>query len=196
MTFKESVFLALENPALRFAYRFSGFILLLSFLAGAGVLLRNVFLGGDLQDYRTVEVYWGILLWLMLLVCWFVVYRISREYERLLDSCIVRSVPVIPDRLDFDPKKWDRGFNSHFDQEFTKWELTEAEKEVGLLLLTGMSQEEIAQFRSTTLKTVKNQSTVIYEKAQVKNGKELMSYFIQKLLPSNNDNLNEGNSQN
>jgi DNA-binding CsgD family transcriptional regulator len=100
------------------------------------------------------------------------------------------------DREGFDPERWYYAFKVMFDKEFSKWSFTKAEKEVGGLLLTGLAQEDIAEIRKTSLKTVKNQTTVIYEKAQVKNGKELMSYFIQKLLPSSDEGLKDGKISN
>ncbi len=65
---------------------------------------------------------------------------------------------------------------------FTKWKLTASEKEVAILLFKGLSAQEIADLRSTKIGTVKNQSSAIYQKAEVKNRSELFSLFVEELL--------------
>ena len=55
------------------------------------------------------------------------------------------------------------------EEYFIQWKLSTSEKEVALLLFKGYSGQEIADLRDTKLGTVKNQSSAIYQKAQVKN---------------------------
>jgi DNA-binding CsgD family transcriptional regulator len=70
--------------------------------------------------------------------------------------------------------------------EFKKWNLTEAEKEIALMLIKGMSMQEIGDARGVKEKSVRHRATGIYAKANVSNRYELTSYFIEDLLaPSN-----------
>lgn len=66
--------------------------------------------------------------------------------------------------------------------EFDRWQLTNSEKEIALLLIKGYSMQEIATIRSVKEKSVRQQATGIYSKANVANRYELTSYFIEDLL--------------
>jgi len=65
---------------------------------------------------------------------------------------------------------------------FELWQLTPSEAEVALLLFKGFSAQEIADLRSTKIGTAKNQSSVIYQKAKVKNRNELFAIFVEDLI--------------
>ena len=65
---------------------------------------------------------------------------------------------------------------------FKQWNLTPSEQEVAMLLFKGFSTQEIADLRSTKIGTVKNQSSSIYQKADVKNRNELFALFVEELL--------------
>jgi len=66
----------------------------------------------------------------------------------------------------------------HFDQ----WKLSPSEQEVALLLIKGMSTQEIANIRETKTGTVKSQTSSIYQKTGVKGRNELVAYFVEDLL--------------
>lgn len=65
---------------------------------------------------------------------------------------------------------------------FAKWKLSPSEAEVALLLIKGMSTQEIADIRNTKAGTVKSQTGSIYQKANVKGRNELVAYFVEDLL--------------
>ena len=196
MILEKFIYAAFEKPVFRAFYWIVALFLLGWGLIGGGSFFWEVLTGEELKASENLESYGKALIWLVLVIVWVYIFTVTVKFSKEHEKYQIRWELANSDRLGLKPEQWDAGFKTHFDAEFSKWELTEAEKEVGLLLLTGMSQEEIAKCRETTLKTVKNQTTVIYEKAQVKNGKELMSYFIQKLLPSTNEDLKEGKNLN
>ncbi len=66
----------------------------------------------------------------------------------------------------------------HFDM----WKFSPSEREVALLLIKGMSTQEIADIRDTKIGTVKSQTSAIYQKAGVKGRNELVAYFVEDLL--------------
>ncbi len=67
-------------------------------------------------------------------------------------------------------------------RQFDAWHLSEAEKEIALLLLKGLSLEEIAAVRSRSEKTVRQQASAIYTKAGVSGRHALSAYFFEDLL--------------
>ena len=65
---------------------------------------------------------------------------------------------------------------------FEDWKLSASEREVALLLIKGLSTQEIADLRQTKIGTVKSQSSAIYQKAGVRGRNELVAYFVEDLL--------------
>jgi len=65
---------------------------------------------------------------------------------------------------------------------FEDWKLSKSERDVALLLIKGMTTQEIADLRETKIGTVKSQSSSIYQKAGVRGRNELVAYFVEDLL--------------
>jgi DNA-binding CsgD family transcriptional regulator len=70
--------------------------------------------------------------------------------------------------------------------EFKRWKLTETEQEIALMLIKGLSMQEIGALRGVKEKSVRHRATAIYAKANVANRYELTSYFIEDLLAPDN----------
>jgi DNA-binding CsgD family transcriptional regulator len=68
------------------------------------------------------------------------------------------------------------------DQQFGLWHLSPSEKDVALLLIKGFSMKEIAEFRSTHEKTVRQQATTIYKKSSLSGRQELAAFFLEDIL--------------
>ena len=75
-----------------------------------------------------------------------------------------------------------QGLGAAIDSQFERWQLTPAEREVGLLLLKGLSHREVAEVRSTTEPTVRQQALVVYRKSGLRNRSELSAFFLEDLL--------------
>ena len=67
-------------------------------------------------------------------------------------------------------------------QQFQRWQLTSGEQEVALLLLKGLSFKEIAGVRETHEKTVRQQASGIYKKADVSGRHAFSAWFIEDFL--------------
>jgi DNA-binding CsgD family transcriptional regulator len=81
-----------------------------------------------------------------------------------------------------------KGLSQGIARQFEKWDLTMAEREVGLLILKGMSYKEIAILRDVSEKTVRQQAHSIYKKAKLSGRAALSAYFLEDLLlPVNMD---------
>ena len=66
--------------------------------------------------------------------------------------------------------------------QFEIWNLTQTEREVAMLLLKGLSFNEIASVRNTMEKTVRQQASAIYKKANVSGRHAFSAWFIEDLL--------------
>jgi DNA-binding CsgD family transcriptional regulator len=64
------------------------------------------------------------------------------------------------------------------DAQFSRWNLTEAERDVALLLLKGLSLKEIATVRTTTERTIRAQARSIYSKAGLTGRSALSAFFL------------------
>jgi DNA-binding CsgD family transcriptional regulator len=75
-----------------------------------------------------------------------------------------------------------RGVGAAIDQQFERWNLTSAEREVALLILKGLSYKEVADARATSERTVRHQAIAVYRKAGVAGRAEMAAFFLEDLL--------------
>jgi DNA-binding CsgD family transcriptional regulator len=75
-----------------------------------------------------------------------------------------------------------KGLGDAIDEQFKLWNLTEAEKEVALLLFKGLSLKEIAQVRATSERTIRAQARALYAKAGLSGRAALSAFFLEDLM--------------
>lgn len=75
-----------------------------------------------------------------------------------------------------------QGLGEAIDSQFERWQLTSAEREVGLLMLKGLSHREVADIRQTSEATVRQQALMVYRKSGLANRSELSAFFLEDLL--------------
>jgi DNA-binding CsgD family transcriptional regulator len=75
-----------------------------------------------------------------------------------------------------------KGLGEAIDRQFLTWKLTEAERNVGLLILKGLSLKEIAEVRVTSERTIRAQARSIYAKAGLSGRAALSAFFLEDLL--------------
>ncbi|MDQ0140693.1 helix-turn-helix transcriptional regulator [Cupriavidus necator] len=75
-----------------------------------------------------------------------------------------------------------RDFLQSMQEQFERWSLTPAERDVALLLVKGLSLEEIAGVRETGAKTVRQHAANLYAKAKVSGRHQLAAFFFEDLL--------------
>jgi DNA-binding CsgD family transcriptional regulator len=73
-------------------------------------------------------------------------------------------------------------FQDVVEQHFRDWKLTDAERDVALLSIKGVSISEIAVMRQTRDGTIRAQSAAIYRKSGVSSRAELISVMIEELI--------------
>ncbi|MAB10753.1 MAG: hypothetical protein CMF06_11965 [Hyphomonas sp.] len=76
-----------------------------------------------------------------------------------------------------------QGLGVAIARQFSAWGLTDAESDVGLLLLKGLSLQEIADLRETSERTVREQARAVYRKSSLAGRNALSAYFLEDLLP-------------
>lgn len=74
------------------------------------------------------------------------------------------------------------GLGQAIDAQFSRWNLTEAEREVALLLLKGLSHKEVAAIRATSERTVREQARALYAKAGLTGRAALSAFFLEDLI--------------
>ena len=75
-----------------------------------------------------------------------------------------------------------KGLGVAIDHQFARWNLTDAEADVGLFLLKGLSHRQIADLRSTSERTVREQARALYRKAGLSGRASLSAFFLEDLL--------------
>jgi DNA-binding NarL/FixJ family response regulator len=76
------------------------------------------------------------------------------------------------------------GLSAAIKAQFQAWSLSEAEADIGLLLLKGLSHKEIADIRQTSERTVREQSRALYRKSNLSGRNDLAAFFLEDLLPA------------
>ena len=93
----------------------------------------------------------------------FDIHRQTIEISTLRDELAAARKPEHkPEKYVLDAKT---NLSQVISHQFDDWQLTTSEKDVGWLLLKGLSLKEIAAIRKTLEKTVRQQASSIYKKA-------------------------------
>jgi len=74
------------------------------------------------------------------------------------------------------------GIKVEMDRQFGAWGMTAAERDVGLLILKGLSHKEIATIRGTSETTVRQQAQAIYRKSDLPGKTAFSAYFLEDLF--------------
>jgi DNA-binding CsgD family transcriptional regulator len=79
------------------------------------------------------------------------------------------------------------GLGIAIEHQFERWNLSNAESEIGLLLLKGLSLKEIATVRQTSERTVREQARALYRKSGLAGRPSLSAFFLEDLLLPHKD---------
>ena len=107
----------------------------------------------------------------------FLVYKKQQALIRDLDAARIQGR-----RWRGETRALLKGLGEAIDRQFLTWKLTEAERDVGLLILKGMSLKEIAAVRVTSERTIRAQARSIYAKAGLSGRAALSAFFLEDLL--------------
>ncbi|MCX4186410.1 helix-turn-helix transcriptional regulator [Methylophaga sp. OBS4] len=73
-------------------------------------------------------------------------------------------------------------YSQVIQQQFNEWHLSQSEQEIALLLLKGLSFNEIAALRQTREKTVRQQASEIYKKSGISGRHAFSAWFFEDFL--------------
>ncbi len=73
-------------------------------------------------------------------------------------------------------------FRRAIGEQFDEWDATAAERDIGQLILRGLSHKEIARLRETSEATVRQQAQSLYRKANLPNKGAFSAYFLDDVL--------------
>lgn len=107
-------------------------------------------------------------------------YRKQREITQL-HSQLHHSHARISD-LHSKLQQAGKGYVAVIHEQLHEWELSPTEKEVALLLLKGLSFDEIASIRNTKEKTVRQQAIAVYRKSGLNGRHEFAAWFFEDFL--------------
>lgn len=142
--------------------------------------VTQLFLDDGLTYHLVIElVVTGLFAWLIIHV-WRERIRVERDLDEL-KSTSVATARAMAER-DAAHRAATRNFVETIRAQFKAWQLTPSESEVALLLVKGLSLEQIAAVRDTKPKTVRQHAANVYAKARVEGRHQLAAYFLEDLM--------------
>jgi DNA-binding CsgD family transcriptional regulator len=87
------------------------------------------------------------------------------------------------------------GLGAEIAGQFRNWGLTDAEQEIGWMLLKGLSHKEIAALRGTSESTVRQQARGLYGKSGLPGKTAFSAYFLEDLLPGRGEQAPDPSSR-
>lgn len=166
------------------SYRVGGLVLLLVGAVLVDLITDRLSCGSDARQLLTKTLF---TLLAIAGTCW--VYLLLRSRSHL-----IRSLSSNLGRAQREAERWRAesqalaaGIAGAIDEQFSRWDLTSAEREVALLLLKGLSTREIAELRKTKEATARQQAQGIYRKAGIGGRADLAAFFLEDFLtPAHN----------
>jgi DNA-binding CsgD family transcriptional regulator len=114
------------------------------------------------------------------------IYLIKNIYSLTSDITRLKKELVISDdkfrNISDEMKNARHEYSAVIHSQFKQWSLTPSEQDVAMLLLKGLSFKEISGVRNTKEKTVRQQASVIYSKANVEGRHEFAAWFLEDFM--------------
>lgn len=148
-------------------------------LAGTSDIVTDLSHGSPLRHVIQEMFLMGLAAVLLLRMLWGM-----RQQKRLLDALKRELVESRSSAKAISPlvQSARERLSEAVDAQFREWDLSQGEREIGMLLLKGLSIKEIAALRETHEKTVRQQASAIYRKAGVAGRHAFAAWFIEDLL--------------
>jgi DNA-binding CsgD family transcriptional regulator len=111
-------------------------------------------------------------------------FRVTRE-QRAEHVRVIRDLEVARaqgQRWRNEARSYLDGLGEAMEKQFSRWNLTDAEREVALLLLKGLTHQEVAAVRNVSERTVREQSRAVYSKSGLSGRVALSAFFLEDLL--------------
>ena len=135
---------------------------------------------GGINPHILVEAVMGLIALLAFAVLWIWNLKQNKQMVNLKKTLSNTEKQLTESKI--QTQKLMGEFSKIIQTQFDEWQLTKSEKEVALLLLKGLTLDEIAGVRETREKTVRQQASNLYKKAGIAGRHELVAYFFEDLL--------------
>ena len=117
---------------------------------------------------------------LMATTLWIGWWRAEHSAEALRDTLEARSRER--DAWRTSAQRALEGLGEAIDEQFRRWELTPAEREVAMLLMKGHSHKRIARMSARSDATVRQHAAAVYRKSGLAGRAELAAYFLEDVI--------------
>ena len=159
--------------------------LLIAILLAAIVALKLVDVIADMGLQLPTEhlIQEWLLLTLSAIGCVYLIFDIRRRtvaMQKLRSTLHVSDAEL--SKLGTQLRDARRNFAQTIRQQFIDWQLTSSEQQVAMLLLKGLSLQEIAMVRDTREKTVRQHASNVYAKAGITGRHALAAWFLEDLI--------------
>lgn len=139
------------------------------------------------EDHNPVHIFFeGVVIVLSLAGISFLLFEVRKRSQEIdnLRQQLTRTRADLADLHAQNDKlrQASKQYSTLIQDQMTQWDFTPSEKEVALLLLKGLSFEEIASIRQTKDKTVRQQATSIYRKSNLNGRHEFAAWFFEDFL--------------
>ena len=168
-------------------YFFSFFSLMLV-LWMAGEIISLATSWPSLRSYQQNVPYFELVIGALTFQGIYFLYRELRNNQKEMDEVLSAFDELKNKTRIFNASMTD--FPAAIENQFKIWKLSVTEKKIAVLLLRGLTNQQIAGLRETSIRTVENQTAAIYQKSGMNGKIEFITYFISGLLP--NEGLRNG----
>lgn len=110
--------------------------------------------------------------------------RRSSRREESLRAALDQKELALAEMINSSSGKNLADVTKHIDTEFSRWALSDTEKDIGWLILKGFSFLEIAEMRHRSERTIRQQAGAIYAKSGLRSRAELSAFFLEDLFDS------------
>lgn len=161
------------------SHRMGGLVLLLIGAVLTDLITDRFSCGSDARLLMTKGLFT-----LLAIVGAFWIYLFLRSRSRVIRrlSTGLGQVQAEAERWRSESQTLASGLAVAIDEQFNRWELSSAEREVALLLIKGISTREVAELRQTKEPTVRQQAQSVYRKAALGGRADLAAFFLEDLL--------------
>ena len=160
--------------------RFSLGVFIILFLISLIDILYDWDSMGELNAHILIELFMGLMSLTAFGVLLFSSWKQKKTLQKMGSNLIQAEAALNTAKQQSNKLKGE--FSKIIQSQFDLWNFTQSEREVALLLLKGLTLEEIAAVRETKEKTVRQQASNLYKKAGISGRHELVAFFFEDLL--------------
>jgi putative tricarboxylic transport membrane protein len=134
--------------------------------------------------YAAIIAFIASLILVLLFVLTLINRRNSLRREDSLRTALDQKELALAEMINSGSGKNLADVTKHIETEFSRWTLSDTEKDIAWLILKGFSFLEIAEMRNRSERTIRQQAGAIYAKSGLRSRAELSAFFLEDLFDS------------